>query len=374
MQINSPDRLSEYLLNAIPHACFLLDQQGNFVYLNQQAEALLQLKNKNLTGQHIWKIFPGSVDTDDYTWINSALSGQQIGSAEYLSYMANSWIRLTALPADKGGAIVTFSAIDAPDTAKDQYQALVENTPDTISRWNRKLQLIYANQVYIQKTGRTLEKIIGKTQVQIGQSPEVALPWMEKMTQVFDTGSAQEHYHSYPGPYGELFYFSKMVPEFDAQGNIQSVLSIDRDITPLKKAEQELESQAHFIQSIMDTLPDVVSVVRLPSRKLEYINRDPLMLVGYTREEMISMSGENGTDHLVHPQDLQKLLDYYLRVSLLEDGQTDQIEYRVRHKNGEYIWLNLRGAIFRRNQQGVPTYAFHIWQDVTHEKKKPNWN
>nr|WP_068891170.1 PAS domain S-box protein [Pedobacter panaciterrae] len=368
METNSFDRLSGYLLNSIPVACYLLDREGNFVYLNREAERFFQLKKKDILGLNVWKVFPESIATHCYISINAALSGNKTEAFEYISAVSNSWISMTAFPDENGGAIVMFSEIDEFRASKNQYQTLVENTPDIISRWNADLQLMFANKVYIEKTGRPLEKILGKTQIQIGQSPEVSLPWMEKMKDVFDTGKAQEYYHSYPGPYGELFYFSKMVPEFDLQGKVQSVLSIDRDITALKKAEQELESQSHFIQSIMDTLPDVVSVVRLPSRKLEYINKDPLVLVGYTKEEIMSMPSEEGTDHLVHADDLQSLLDYYERVTLLKDGETDQVEYRAKHKNGSYIWLSLRGAIFRRNEKGIPTYAFHIWQDITQTK------
>jgi len=368
MKINTPDHISEYLLNSIPVACYLLDRGGNFVFLNRQAERFFRRKKKETLGRNIWQVFPESISTHCYTSINAALSGQKTGTCEYISAVSGSWISLTALPAENGGAIVTFSEIDKLKTTKSQYQTLIENTPDTISRWNSKLQLLYANQVYTQKTGRPLEKILGMTQMEIGQSPEVTIPWMEKMKEVFDSGQAQEHYHSYLGPFGEQFYFSKMVPELDSQGNVESVLSIDRDITTLKKAEQELEAQSHFIQSIMDTLPDVVSLVRLPSRKLEYINRDPLMLLGYTKEEMMVMSWEKGTDHLVHGDDLQSLLNYYEQVSLLKDGETAQLEYRTKHKNGSYIWLSLRGMIFRRNEKGEPTYALHIWQNVTHEK------
>ncbi|ETZ23027.1 PAS domain S-box protein [Pedobacter sp. V48] len=368
MKIEPSGHFSEYLLNSIPVACYLLDRDSKFVYLNREAERFFELEKHTVIGRNVWEVFPESRTTHCYTSINLALSGRQSGAYEYISAVSNLWISLTAYPADNGGAIVMFSEIDALKASKNQYQALVDNTPDTISRWNSKLQLLFANQVYIQKTGRTLEKLLGRTMIDIGQSPEVALPWMEKMKLVFDTGKAQEHYHSYPGPYGELFYFSKMVPELDSQGAIQSVLSIDRDITALKKAEQELESQTHFIHSIMETLPDVVSVVRLPSRKLEYINRDPLMMVGYTRDEMIDMPANQGTDHLVHPDDLQSLLDYYEHISALKDGETAQLEYRAQHKNGKYSWLCLRGTIFRRNQDGEPTYAFHTWQDITQQK------
>lgn len=368
MDINSSDHLSAYVLDSIPVACYLLDRLGNFVYLNRHAELFFQLSKESILGKNVWEVFPESISTHCYTSINMALSGQQSSTYEYISAVSGAWISLTAFPAENGGAIVMFSEIEELKTSKNQYQTLLENTPDTISRWNVGLQLLYANQIYTQKTGRTLEKILGLRLIEIGQSPEVALPWMEKMKEVFSTGQTQEYYHSYPGPYGELFYFSKMVPEFDSLGAVASVLSIDRDITTLKKVEQELEAQTHFIHSIMDTMPDVVSVVRLPSRKLEYINRDPLMLVGYTKEELISLSSEKGTDHLVHADDLQLLLAYYSRVRLLKDGETDQLEYRVRHKNGGYIWLNLRAAVFRRNEQGEATYAFHIWRDVTQKK------
>jgi len=368
MEKNCSGHLSAYLLNSIPIACYLLDSGGNFVYLNRQAELFFQLKKENMLGKNVWEVFPQSIATHCHTAICAALAGTGTEPYEYISAVNGSWISLTAVPAENGGAIVLFSEIDELKTSRHQYQTLIENTPDTISRWDNDLRLLYANTVYTQKTGRPLEKIQGMTQTEIGQSPELALPWMEKMKEVFKEGQAQEHYHSHPGPHGEQFYFSKLVPEFDALGRVESVLSIDRDITSLKKVEQELEAQGFFIQSILDTLPDLVALVHLPSGKLEYINSDPLLMLGYTTEEMITMDREKGPDHLVHADDLPALLSYYQHLSLLNDGQTAQIEYRSKHKNGTYVWLNLRGAIFRRNPQGEPNYAFHIWQDITRKK------
>ncbi len=126
--------------------------------------------------------------------------------------------------------------------ALDQFRNLVNNTPDTITRWGNKYALIFANKAFENKTGSSLFSLLGKTPFQMGLPAEIALPWTEKLKHVFTTGEPTEHYNPFPTPSGNALFYSRMVPEFDALGQVTSVLAIGRDITQLKNAEKELSN------------------------------------------------------------------------------------------------------------------------------------
>src|SRR6185369_16301368 len=121
-----------------------------------------------------------------------------------------------------------------------QYHSLVENTPDVISRWNKKLKLIYANGAAEVKTGIPREGLYGKTSSEMGQPDELAFPWMEKLRTVFETGQPTTAYQVFPSPDGAHHFFARMVPERNERGEVETVLAIARDITELKKAQDEL--------------------------------------------------------------------------------------------------------------------------------------
>lgn len=139
----------------------------------------------------------------------------------------------------------------------EQFRSLVENTPDLISRWNQALQLIYANPIYAEKTGRSLVTLMGKTARQAGLPEQIAGPWMDKLRLVFQTGVAQEHFTPYPMPTGTGYYYSRLVPEFGPDGSVQSVLAIARDITDIKLLEEEslrlkLNQQKELLLAILE--------------------------------------------------------------------------------------------------------------------------
>lgn len=121
-----------------------------------------------------------------------------------------------------------------------QYVSLVENTPDVITRWDKNLKLIFANSAFAGKTGRSLDELYGKTSLEMGLPAEVALSYMHSLKEVFTTGQPFEHLHAFPTPQGEVYYFSRIVPEKNEKGEVQTVLRIARDISPIKKAEEEI--------------------------------------------------------------------------------------------------------------------------------------
>ena len=70
------------------------------------------------------------------------------------------------------------------------YRSIVENSPDLITRWNKDLKLVYANPAFGLKMGVAGESPYGKNCSELGQPPEIAMPWMESLQKVFRTGKA----------------------------------------------------------------------------------------------------------------------------------------------------------------------------------------
>jgi two-component system NarL family sensor kinase len=140
----------------------------------------------------------------------------------------------------------------------EQFRSLVENTPDAITRWNRDLALTYANPVFAERTGRSLEAMMGHNPLETGLLPEIARPLMEKLSLVFASGQAQEHFSPFPLPPGTGYYYSRLVPEFGPDGLVKSVLAIARDLTEFKLLEEEslqlkLNQQKELLLAILDT-------------------------------------------------------------------------------------------------------------------------
>jgi PAS domain S-box-containing protein len=166
-----------------------------------------------------------------------------------------------------------------------QYHSLVENTPDVISRWNKDLKLIYANSAAEIKTGVPREALYGKTSSEMGQPDELAFPWMEKLKMVFETGQPETAYQLFPTPDGSHHFFARMVPERNERGEVETVLAIARDITELKKAEQQIIEQEEKYRSLVEHTPDVISRWD-KNLRLIYANSAAEIKTGVSRESL----------------------------------------------------------------------------------------
>lgn len=160
----------------------------------------------------------------------------------------DAWLYVSVSKLDDGCIVSFFDVTERKKIEQQivrqeqQYHSLVENTPDVISRWNKDLKLIYANGAAEVKTGIPRENLYGKTSSEMGQPDELAFPWMEKLRSVFETGQQTTAHQVFPTPDGSHHFFARMVPERNEVGEVETVLAIARDITELKKAEEELIS------------------------------------------------------------------------------------------------------------------------------------
>ena len=105
--------------------------------------------------------------------------------------------------------------------SQEQYASLVENTPDIITRWNKDLQLIFANSAYAQTTGVSNAGLYGRTYLEIGQPVAIAVPYMDSLRKVFETGEPVEHFNSLSTSQGEVSYYARIVPEKNEEGKYQ---------------------------------------------------------------------------------------------------------------------------------------------------------
>lgn len=155
--------------------------------------------------------------------------------------------------------IVTIVAIDITDLKRaeealrqreQEFRALVENAPDVIMRLDRNLRFIYVNPEAEQQMGIPPAAFIGKAAEELGFPDSLVALWHSAIEQVFNTGQEQTLEYEFPRIEGQVCADSRIVPEFDSEGTVESVLVISRDVSKLKQAEEALRQQAQREQSL----------------------------------------------------------------------------------------------------------------------------
>jgi len=123
-----------------------------------------------------------------------------------------------------------------------EVSSLVENAPDMIERFDTDLNEIYANQEVVNQLGVPLERLIGKTPLDVRVPSQQAEVFVQGLKKTLETEKAQEVWQVFPNPPEQRYFLTHIVPELDPQGKIESLLAISRDFTEYKRLEMALKN------------------------------------------------------------------------------------------------------------------------------------
>ncbi|MEQ8963229.1 MAG: ATP-binding protein, partial [Coleofasciculus sp. C2-GNP5-27] len=123
---------------------------------------------------------------------------------------------------------------------QQEFQALVENSPDIISRIDQQLRHVYVNPAIEAVTGLSPQAFLGKTHRELGIPEPISTHWQTTLREIFATGQEQITEFDFLTPDNTTRYYqARIVPELAEDGSVESVLGIARDITDIKFAEAE---------------------------------------------------------------------------------------------------------------------------------------
>lgn len=143
----------------------------------------------------------------------------------------------------------------------------------------------------------------------------------------------------------------------------RKLYAVARDITDRKKAEDELKNSEHFLNSIIENIPNMLFVKDAKDLRFVRINKAGEDLLGYSKADLM---GKNDYDFFP-----KKDADFFSTKDkeVLESGKLLEIEEEPIHTKykGERILETKKTPIFDSN--GHPRYLLGISNDITDLKK-----
>ena len=133
-------------------------------------------------------------------------------------------------------------ALQESDT---RFRNVVEHIPDIVMRYDRELRFVYVNAAVEAVSGLPPEYYIGKTHKALGYPEPLVRLWDETLQEVFQHGQFRKIEFILHIPQGERYFESKMVPELDETGHVETILSVTHDITERKAVELHMRDLAY---------------------------------------------------------------------------------------------------------------------------------
>jgi len=167
------------------------------------------------------------------------------------------------------------------------------------------------------------------------------------------------------GPFAPSVALSRLEPAVIMQLYVASAMfmlySVSVAIENLRGAERRLEEIAALHKLVTDNSRDIIMLADCDGVP-HYISPAVDLLTGYKPSETM----RRGFADVIHAQDLPKMVA--LIHTLQEAAETGTIEYRVKRRNGEYIWVEGSLRSLRDARTGSCTGILQIVRDISERK------
>lgn len=257
--------------------------------------------------------------------------------------------------------------LSIPDSKSTDMQTILDHMPFIISRFDRTLRHLYVNAAVEHATGIPPQRFIGKTNRELGMPAALCAIWETETQAVFTYGAPRETEFEFLAPDGLRVFHARLVPEFDADGTVVSVLSTTQDITDLLKrqrqAEAEVSERDAVLNSLYDSSPMMMGVVEVHEDNIRRIsvNSATTEFYGATRE---TMESQLATPQDRTPEYIQMWLHAYRESA--HSGKPYRFEYTAESSRGTR-WLSATACPIRGTSQTAPRFSFVI-EDITEQK------
>lgn len=123
-----------------------------------------------------------------------------------------------------------------------------------------------------------------------------------------------------------------------------------------------------LLEKITGIVPSIIYIFNQQTQANEYSNRSIGSSLGYSSEEILEM-GDALFPRLCHEEDLPKIASHFQSIQTMADGDVSTVEYRMKHRNGRWIWLLSHDTVFERDESGLVLRHIGTATDITDQKE-----
>ena len=368
--LRSQELQARAMLQAIPDLMFRLDRQGVFLGYKADVSDLYDQSGPGLVGKRNRDISPPAFADLIDEKIQATLAAGSLQTFEYDLDLPGQGVRYFEARMAPSGSNEVIAIVRDITERKSTEQIL----RDSEARARAMLQAVPDMMFRMDSDGTYLDfkadihdlfdasgQIIGKRAAELFPA-EFARQVAHSIETTLATGEVHtlEYQLDIPGM-GLRDYESRMAP-----CGTNEVLSVVRDITDRKRSDEIIRaSQARYELALKGANAGTWDW-NVQTGETVY-NERWAEIVGYTLQELQPVSLKTWMD-LCHPDDLARSLELH-RKHLAGESEHYEFEMRMRHKNGEWVWVLDRGRVLEWDSDGQPLRMFGTHLDITERKR-----
>jgi two-component system sensor histidine kinase UhpB len=242
--------------------------------------------------------------------------------------------------------------------------SILNAIPQSVFWKDRRGVYLGCNQVFAEAAGLDRpDLVVGKTDFDLPWPRNEAEAYRRDDEEVIEQRRAKVHIVEplQRADGTRLWIDTSKVPLFDANGQVYGVLGVYEDVTGQKQAQEALQRSEALFHAVVDNSHDAV-VLLDDGRRLKYVSPSVSRIGGYAPQEIEETYGPLYT----HPDD-RASTESKFREALQAPGTSLSLEYRIRHKLGYWVWIEVR-IINMLNDPNVQSLVLNI-RDITGRKR-----
>ncbi len=383
------------MLNAFALHEILCDDQGRpvdyrFLAVNPAFERMTGFTAAQLVGRTVIEALP----TTEPSWIENygrvALTGEPV-RFEHFSPEIGKYFSISAFRPAAGQFACLFEDITerkrvekelekTETTYRSAYtlvRSLCDNVPDMIWAKDLEKRYLFANAALCRGLLNAVdtEEPIGKSDLFFAERERTSHAdqpqWHTFGELCRDSDEAAmtagmpmrfDEFGNVRGQY--LFLDVHKAPFLDENGTMIGTVGSARDVTALKEMERQLRERQERLELAIRGADLGTWDWHIPSGTM-FINQRWAEMLGYGLAEVVPHV--DSWTAMVHPDDSGRVKGV-LAGHLAGDTDNYEIEHRLRHKSGAWVWVLDKGRVIERDALGNPLRACGTHLDITRQK------
>ena len=151
---------------------------------------------------------------------------------------------------------------------------------------------------------------------------------------------------------------------------LKCMLTSVRDVSDQIKIHNEILSTKELLEKIAFTSPAFISLYDEFNDRIIYSNKSVLESLGYTKgdlEVIRNLGGEN-RKYFYHPDDNEKIDEFTLKLSQMDEGEVAKIDYRIKDAKSSWQWFQHTAAIFQKASERLPLLTVNVFENISDRK------
>ena len=374
----------QLILNALVEGICGVDVRGNATFCNQVLLRMTGCSAGEVIGKNAHALMhhsreDGTSYTEEDCPLRKALESRQhrhvdrefVWRKNGTSLPVEYWVHPLQEPSSETACVVTVHDISERELAtaalrssEERFQQISNNIDQAFCLVDVVgSRLVYASPAFETITGHSCQEACQKPSpwrdLAVPEHREKVIADYSRLVGGEETKSEYQIRH---GDGSTRWVKDHAKPIRDATGRVCMFAGVAEDITAIHEAREVLHQSEERFRRILASVAEVAWTSDQKRRTI-YISPKVESVLGYTKEEICS-AGSVFRSGLIHPEDFGRVNRSYN--ALFEGQSAFDEEYRIRRKDGSWIWIHDR-ATGVHEEDGI-FYADGVFGDITRRK------